>query len=882
MPRNYTRKTTRAMSYTQEDLEIVAQKIKDKKLTYAAASREYGIPTSTLSDRVLNKTRKISSTLGRATAIPKEHEDRLANSLRVLEKWGWGLSREEVLDIAQEFINKNCLNCPFNNGRPGADWFIAFCRRHNLSIKKPQPVEYLRKKMTDPFIISEYFKLLEQTLLELNLTDDPKRVWNLDETSLCLDPTRTKVVGAKGAACTRTTYGSAKENITVLTTVNAAGEKLDPLIVYKGKYLYQQWMVENVGYDFQLTYASSKRGWMESEIFFNYMLNVVIPNLGDDRPVLLLYDGHVSHVDDKVVELAVKHNITILKLPPHTSHLLQPLDLAVFKSFKNTWDKNLVKWQRQNVGIKLRKQYFAKMFADAWQQVKPEVIKNGFKKGGIFPFNASVISKEKFDPNAYIRWQKHIFQNHLRQPKLLKHLCLEAVNKTIIFNDRSDPVFNFNNPNLANKNSSALNPENQDHISFEDLLLKQIAQQPANTNNKIATKLKRVAKGGEVITKSFLQKQNEIAQNKEKEAQKTKQKIKRKQPQPRKQNEDPAKPGPSGIQKKRNQQKPTNPSQTLTDQTNRKQYITVKGKGIGKKTKSDKENITLDDGKNNNEIKDIRVRSEKDDKINLTDSKVQRTIKKGTTTRKRKSRKDKNITSTQNTGTKKRFIKRKRTSSIDTTDESLLMSVHSDSDLYDVELFDCDMFTEIDPIDCDKIPEKHGNIEEQGCENKNDKVTILSSIKLRPENQAFYKIHGSLNLQPIEKDYDLFTLKQPKLETNQKHKIETDGSYHEEDEYNAGSITYEIGDTVLVRYFKKAWRYYAGVIEAINNLKPKLYTISFYKTIKKKTDVFFNIPKIEDRDFVPDINIVKEIRLLQIQENPAKYTIMDDGDAIYF
>lgn len=64
--------------------------------------------------------------------------------------------------------------------------------------------------------------------------------------------------------------------------------------------------------------------------------------------------------------------------------------------------------------LTLRKQYFAKMFADAWQQVKPEVIKNGFKKGGISPFDASVIPKEKFDPNAYIRWQKHMVQKNLR------------------------------------------------------------------------------------------------------------------------------------------------------------------------------------------------------------------------------------------------------------------------------------------------------------------------------------------------------------------------------------------------------------------------------------------------------------------------------------
>lgn len=95
-------------------------------------------------------------------------------------------------------------------------------------------------------------------------------------------------------------------------------------------------------YDFEISYAASKRGWMETDIFFNYMKKIVIPGLGENQPVLMIYDGHSTHVDTKVVALASENNITILKLPAHTSHLLQRLDLAVFKSFKTSWDKKLV------------------------------------------------------------------------------------------------------------------------------------------------------------------------------------------------------------------------------------------------------------------------------------------------------------------------------------------------------------------------------------------------------------------------------------------------------------------------------------------------------------------------------------------------------------
>ena len=52
------------------------------------------------------------------------------------------------------------------------------------------------------------------------------------------------------------------------------------------------------------------------------------------RPVLLILDGHASHVTINVIKLAHENNIHLLCLPAHTSHILQPLDVGVFYSFK--------------------------------------------------------------------------------------------------------------------------------------------------------------------------------------------------------------------------------------------------------------------------------------------------------------------------------------------------------------------------------------------------------------------------------------------------------------------------------------------------------------------------------------------------------------------
>lgn len=83
-----------------------------------------------------------------------------------------------------------------------------------------------------------------------------------------------------------------------------------------------------------------------------------MPLFGEEIPVLVIYDGHSTHVDWKVLQLAEENNVTILKLPPH---LLQPLDLSVFKSFKTAWDTKLLIWQRKNRGKKIPKRIFSKL-----------------------------------------------------------------------------------------------------------------------------------------------------------------------------------------------------------------------------------------------------------------------------------------------------------------------------------------------------------------------------------------------------------------------------------------------------------------------------------------------------------------------------------------
>lgn len=468
----------------------------------------------TIVDRVKLRRGTVKDTKGRPTRINAEKERKLADGLRTMEKYGFGLSSKETTEVVTKFIKHNKIKTDFKNDTPGYDWFAGFRKRNNLSLKKPQAVEMSRKAACDPFIIKDYFDTLESCINELGLNYSPEKIWNLDESSFSKDPEKTKIVGARGFASTRTIASAGKDNVTVLFAANAFGEKLPPLIIFRGKNVWDQWMSEKAYKG--TTYAATKNGWIESKVFEKYMLHTVLPLISKEGPSLLIYDGHSTHIQLKILENAAKMGVTIIKLPSHASHLLQPLDLAVFKSMKDKWDAKIVSWQRLNVGTKLQKDTFSQILGEVWQELDPKVIRNGFKKGGVYPLNKNVIPDEKFNPESVNRLHSAKIQQTKKNVPALSSICLKVVN-IVNINAPEDEISNDKAPNTkrlilkpceifvpgTSVGTSKIHVIEDRHIengpSFESLLLSTIKRPEI----AMKVKKKKAARGCDVITYEY-------------------------------------------------------------------------------------------------------------------------------------------------------------------------------------------------------------------------------------------------------------------------------------------------------------------------------------------------------------------------------------------
>jgi len=93
-----------------------------------------------------------------------------------------------------------------------------------------------------------------------------------------------------------------------------------------------------------------------------------------------------------MLEFAKNHGIIIFCLPPHTTHVCQPLDCSLFKSLKSQWKTECHYFYQKNPSLVISKFNFCTIFRDAWlKAITPYNIVAGFRKAGVFPLNREKI-----------------------------------------------------------------------------------------------------------------------------------------------------------------------------------------------------------------------------------------------------------------------------------------------------------------------------------------------------------------------------------------------------------------------------------------------------------------------------------------------------------
>jgi len=121
----------------------------------------------------------------------------------------------------------------------------------------------------------------------------------------------------------------------------ADGTTVWPMVIFKGAKEGQDWWKSNVA---RCTFAHSPNGWTDNELmlwWLEHNFDADTHDKANDRCRVLLLDGHRSHLTLELILYAWAANITILCYPPHTTHILQGLDVVSCTQLKQMYSQEV-------------------------------------------------------------------------------------------------------------------------------------------------------------------------------------------------------------------------------------------------------------------------------------------------------------------------------------------------------------------------------------------------------------------------------------------------------------------------------------------------------------------------------------------------------------
>ncbi|USP82162.1 hypothetical protein yc1106_09436 [Curvularia clavata] len=208
----------------------------------------------------------------------------------------------------------------------------------------------------------------QQTKAKYGICDDD--VYNFDEAGFLMGKITTQLVvtASERRARPKAIQPGGREWVTFIAGINAAGWSIPPFLIFTGKYHLSAWYEEaEIPRDWAI--AVSDNGWTTNELGVEWLKHFVKHT--DGKVVgarrLLILDGHESHQSLEFQELCKENNIYTLCMPPHSSHLLQPLDVGCFSPLKRAYSREVESLIRNHINH-ITKLEFLPAFKAAFNQ----------------------------------------------------------------------------------------------------------------------------------------------------------------------------------------------------------------------------------------------------------------------------------------------------------------------------------------------------------------------------------------------------------------------------------------------------------------------------------------------------------------------------------
>jgi hypothetical protein len=178
-----------------------------------------------------------------------------------------------------------------------------------------------------------------------------------------------------------------QEWVTVVECICADGNVVPPLVIFKAEKLSTQWIPASIHGNWRFN-CNSKR-WTSNDHGLDWLERCFDPETSDKAAGeyrLLICDGHDSHITAEFIAHCIDNKILLMILPPHSSHLTQPLDVGVFRALKQYMAAELYPLIRTGISRIQKVEWLNAFVAAHDRALSVKNILGGFRGTGIYPF----------------------------------------------------------------------------------------------------------------------------------------------------------------------------------------------------------------------------------------------------------------------------------------------------------------------------------------------------------------------------------------------------------------------------------------------------------------------------------------------------------------
>ena len=359
-----------------------------------AAAIAFSIPPSTLSYRIAGRTSR-SQAHESAQILSYAEEKTLVRWLTRLTRTGFPASPALAIQMAEE-IRRGRLQLsrsPPPLLRPiGEHWIDRFRTRHpDIRTVWIRQIEHARHHAMNSDVLRTWFDAVTEVRIAHHYR--PECIYNMDESGFAVGASQSSraLVSVRERSSWKVIAGR-QEWITAIECISAAGVAIPPLIIFKAQHTNTAWIPAHTSRDWR--FSTSNSGWTSDSHAYEWLTTVFEPETRPEDPEahrLLIMDGHGSHITANVIAHCMEHAIDLLILPPHCSHVLQPLDVNVLAPLKRALAAETDSVARIDAGRVARVEW-TRMYIRAREKAfTASNIKSGWRKTGLEPLSPIVV-----------------------------------------------------------------------------------------------------------------------------------------------------------------------------------------------------------------------------------------------------------------------------------------------------------------------------------------------------------------------------------------------------------------------------------------------------------------------------------------------------------